>query len=521
MKIFLYGPPGSGKTTASQFLAQQLDLPFYDLDQEIQANMKQSIPEIFSQQGEAGFREIESAELKRFFSMDEFVLALGGGALLDDRSKAAVLNAGPVICLSADLVILGERLSEQAGTRPLLNDNGLNRLEELLQVRSKHYTSFPLRVDTTHLSPAETVWQIMHQIGRFRINSMGSGTDVYAQSGLLSDVGNKFAQAGLQGPVLVLSDDHVAPLYADKVVQSLTESGYSASTFAIPSGETRKNLDTLSTIWEGMLSAHLDRKSTLLALGGGVVSDLAGFAAATFLRGIKWAAASTTLLGMVDASLGGKTGIDLPQGKNLVGAFYPPTLVLADPDVLDTLPEVERRNGLAETLKHAVLASPLLFDELSRKSFEKDGWETIIRQAMAIKMRVIEEDPFESGKRVLLNLGHTVGHAVELASSYHLRHGEAVAIGMISEARIGESLGITQPGTAEAIEKALSTLGLPVHLPPGLEQKELRAAFGVDKKRRSGKINLPLPVTVGKARYDIEIEEQQLWNLFLSCTAQT
>lgn len=521
MRIFLYGPPGSGKTTAGRCLAQQLGLPFYDLDQEIQAATKQSIPEIFAGQGEPRFREIESRELKRFFSEDEFVLALGGGTLLDDRSKAAALNAGRVVCLSADLDALAQRLSAQAETRPLLRDDVYTRLEGLLHARSEHYASFPLRVDTTLLSPVEIAWQILPLIGRFRMNSMADGTDVYAQSGALSDVGNLFNKAGLWGPVLVVTDDHVAPLYAGRVVQSLKDSGLPAASFMIPSGESHKTLDTASSIWEAMLDARLDRKSTLLALGGGVVTDLAGFAAATFLRGIHWAVVPTTLLGMVDASLGGKTGIDLPQGKNLVGAFYPPRLVLADPDVLVTLPEVEQSNGLAETLKHAILASPELFRSLSRKSFETDGWEAIVRHAMAVKMRVIEEDPYEQGKRVTLNLGHTVGHAVERASSYRLRHGEAVAIGMVVEARIGETLGITQAGTADAIGRSLSALGLPVSLPSGLEPSELRQAIGVDKKRRSGKIILPLPVTIGQVRYDIEIEEQQLWNLFLSCTAQT
>lgn len=521
MKIFLYGPPGSGKTTAGRCLAKQLGLPFYDLDQEIQERTNRSIAEIFAGQGEPGFRQLESRELERFLSMDELVLALGGGTLLDANNKAAALDAGAVVCLSAGVETLVQRLSAGAEGRPLLQDDLPGKLERLLQARSAHYASFPLQLDTTGLSPNEIAWQIQELIGRFRMNSMGAGSDVYVRSGILSDAGALFHRAGLGGPVLVVSDDHVAPLYADRLLGALQEGGLAAASFVIPSGESHKNLETLSSIWGAMLEARLDRKSTLLALGGGVVTDLGGFAAATFLRGIPWVAAPTSLLGMVDAGLGGKTGLDLPQGKNLAGAFYPPRLVLADPDLLQTLPEAEGRNGLAEVVKHAVLVSPDLFAALSRKAFETDGWERLVRQAAAIKMRVIEEDPYESGRRIILNLGHTVGHAVEKASGYRLRHGEAVSIGLVTEARIGESLGVTRAGTADRIAGVLSNLGLPASLPEGLERKDLRPAFGVDKKRRSGVIILPLPVTIGSVRYDVEIEEQQLWNLFLSCTAQT
>lgn len=517
MKIFLYGPPGSGKTTIGQCLASQLSLPFYDLDREIEACSNQTIANIFAQSGEASFRQLETDQLQRFLEKDEFVLALGGGSLLSEPNRLAALNAGCVINLSADRETLSQRVSRNAGSRPLLKDDPLCQLESLLLARADHYASFPIQIDTSSSPPTDVAWKIMQSIGRFRTNSIGAATEVYSQTGILSRCGDFLDKAGMQGPVLVVSDDQVADLYAGQVIESLRSSGLTASSFVIPAGEGSKNLTTVSHLWEAMLAAHLDRKSTLLALGGGVVTDLGGFAAATYLRGIPWVAVPTSLLGMVDAGLGGKTGIDLLQGKNLVGAFYPPRLVLADSSVLVTLPEVEWRNGLSEVLKSAVLASPSMFDKLRELPSEPTGWDPIIREAMAIKLRIVEEDPVETGRRALLNLGHTIGHAVERSSGYQLRHGEAVAIGLVTEARIGERLGITQKGTAGLIADALSHLGLPVVIPGWLAQGDIRAALGVDKKRQLNKFLLPLPVTIGQACFDTKIDEEQLWSLFLSC----
>ena len=239
----------------------------------------------------------------------------------------------------------------------------------------------------------------------------------------------------------------------------------------------------------------------------------------------------TSLLAMVDASLGGKTGCDLPQGKNLVGAFHPPSLVLADPQTLETLPEVELRNGLAEALKHGVLGDKTLFEHLTRGDktlFERltrgdeallerlregmpeagEALEQVVRQAMAVKLRVIEKDPYERGERATLNLGHTLGHALEQASDYRMRHGEAVAIGMLAAARLAEKMGVAEQGTlAEMVEAALRRLGLPTEMPPGLERGRVLRAMMLDKKRRSGKLRVTLPVRIGACRWGVEIDD--------------
>jgi 3-dehydroquinate synthase len=284
----------------------------------------------------------------------------------------------------------------------------------------------------------------------------------------------------------------------------------------IPAGEQHKTIHTVAKLWEAFLANGMERGSTVIALGGGVVSDLAGFAAATFLRGVPWVVLPTTLLAMADASLGGKTGADLPQGKNLIGAFHAPCLVAADPQTLATLPEGELRSGLAEAVKHGVINDPALFAlcaELQGLSFEQlketlkgCALDDIVRRAMAVKIQVIDLDPFEKGRRAVLNFGHTIGHAVELASGFRLRHGEAVSIGMVTETRLAEQIGLAEAGLTETISGVLRGLGLPVEIPPGLEHDSILKAIGADKKRAGGKVRFALPVKIGEVKEGIVID---------------
>jgi 3-dehydroquinate synthetase len=223
---------------------------------------------------------------------------------------------------------------------------------------------------------------------------------------------------------------------------------------------------------------------------------------------VRWVAVPTSLLAMVDASLGGKTGCDLPQGKNLVGAFHPPGLVLADPQVLSTLPEAELRNGLAEALKHGVLGDAELFERCNRGwQMLREDLDPLVRQAMAVKLRIIQEDPYERGERASLNLGHTLGHALEQASDFRIKHGEGVAIGTLAAARLAEQMGLAQAGLSATIEAALNRLELPTHLPPGLERERILSAMMLDKKRMSGKLRLVLPTRIGASRWDVEIDD--------------
>jgi 3-dehydroquinate synthase len=249
----------------------------------------------------------------------------------------------------------------------------------------------------------------------------------------------------------------------------------------------------------------VERTSTIVALGGGVTGDLAGFAAATILRGVRWVNVPTTILAMVDSSLGGKTGADLPQGKNLVGAFHPPALVLADPETLASLPEAELVSGMAEVVKHGLIADPGLFELASRPPYADLG--RIVRRGMAVKVRVIEVDPYERGVRAALNLGHTVGHAVEKVSDYKLRHGEAIAIGMVAEARLAEHLGIAESGLAETIAEALSRMALPTAIPVSMDRGAIAQAMQMDKKKAAGVVRFALPVTVGEVVTGVEVTD--------------
>jgi shikimate kinase/3-dehydroquinate synthase len=506
MHIFLYGPSGAGKSTIGATLADNLNLPFVDLDAEIERAAGQSIPDIMTGQGERIFRDLEAATLESAVSGPEAVVALGGGALLREDNRALAQFHGQIILLEAGLSTLVERLSQDENQRPLLVGEVEETLSAQLANRQEHYASFPLRIDASR-EPDQTSWDIQRLLGRYHLRKMGAPYDVVVQEGGIDQLGEMLNTRNLTGKVLVVSDTNVTPLYGEQMLNSIKTAGYEASQLVIPAGEGYKNLETITSLWRGALEAGLDRKSTIVGLGGGVVGDMAGFAASTFMRGCNWVAVPTTLLAMVDASMGGKTGFDLPEGKNLVGAFYPPRLVLADPDVLSTLPERELRSGLAEVVKHGIIADPELFDLCAQ------GWETVtarlpevVRRGMAVKVKVIEEDPYEQGIRAGLNLGHTIGHAVELVSGFSLLHGEAVAIGTVAEARLAERLMVADTGLSDTIVNSLLALGLPVEIPKDLDQDKLISAMKMDKKKKSGVVRFALPVKIGEMKVGVEIE---------------
>jgi len=507
--FFIYGPPGSGKSTLAHRLAGLLDLPYIDLDARIESAAGRNIPAIFGAEGERGFRARERAALEQILGEGRGVVALGGGALLDPACRSLAESSGGVLCLSASREVLLERLALEAGTRPLLGgDTGWReRLENLLAVRAAHYASFSHRLDTSALEPEAAAREAQLLLGAWRVSGMGAGYDVRVVPGGLDALGAMLISRGLRGPLALVADSNVARLYAERAEAGLAGAGFAVKRVMIPAGEQHKTVATLGDLWDGFLAGGLERGSTVLALGGGVTGDLAGFAAATYLRGVPWVGLPTTLLSMVDASLGGKTGADLPQGKNLVGAFHPPALVLADPDLLATLPEGERRSGMAEVVKHGLLADEALFRRCeSGWRAVQSAWPEVVRRAMAVKIGFIQADPYEKGARAALNLGHTVGHAVELASGFGLRHGEAVAIGLVVEARLGERLGVTQPGLAERIAVCLRGLGLPVEVSEGIDADAFLRALKVDKKNAAGQVRFALPERIGAYRVGVSVE---------------
>jgi shikimate kinase / 3-dehydroquinate synthase len=506
--IFLYGPSGSGKSTLGNILAQNLKIPFVDLDEEIETRSGVAIPEIFASQGEAGFRAKERQTLGLILQPKEQVIALGGGALTTSENRALAEANGQIILLNASTDTLLARLQADTIVRPLLAGDARENLANLLAKRADHYDSFPLKVDTGGKIPQDIAWEIQMLLGRFHVCGMETrqnpGYDVRVQPEGLDELGTALQQRGLRGPVVVVTDENVGELYLARVTASLTKVGFESHGITLPPGEHHKTPDTVSKLWDGFLSAKIERGSTIVGLGGGVVGDLTGFAASSYLRGVPWVAVPTTVLAMVDASLGGKTGADLPQGKNLIGAFYPPRLVLADPAVLQTLPQAEFTSGMAEVIKHGIIGDAELIQIPNSRNPE--GFGELVRRGMAVKVRVIEEDPYEKGLRAALNYGHTVGHGVELVSGFEVRHGEAVAIGMVAEAHMAEQMGLAQPGLAGQITALLENAGLPTKIPPGLDRGKIIATMRQDKKKADGIVRYALPAAIGDVRVGIEVD---------------
>lgn len=329
--------------------------------------------------------------------------------------------------------------------------------------------------------------------------------EVLIGSGLLQKTGEAVKKVISPCKAAIVTDSTVVHLYEETVRKSLTEAGFSVCTFVFPAGEASKNIHTLSHLLEFLAKEEMTRTDLIVALGGGVTGDLAGFGAAVYLRGIPFVQIPTTFLAAIDSSVGGKTAVDLEAGKNLAGAFYQPKLVLCDTDVLQTLPEVVFADGIAEALKYGVLGDAALFEKIAGGDFRQD-LEEIIETCVSMKRDVVEEDEFDTGKRQLLNLGHTFGHAIEQKSHFQMTHGHAVAIGMHLIAKAAEAKGIAEKGTAAAIAKALEQNQLPKETefsPAEVAEGTLR-----DKKRRGGTISFVFPKKIGDCEIvKIPVEE--------------
>ena len=322
--------------------------------------------------------------------------------------------------------------------------------------------------------------------------------DILIGRGCLAHAGELIAKVFRPGErAVVVSDSNVAPLYAKTVAASLRGAGFPSSTFVFPAGEEHKRLATAEAIYGAFAEQALTRSDFVVALGGGVTGDTAGFAAATWLRGVRFVQIPTSLLAQIDSSIGGKTAVDLPQGKNLVGAFHQPSLVLVDPDTLATLPPRFLADGMGEAIKHGCIRSRALFDFL-RDGDARSEPERFLEENLKIKRAAVEEDEFDNGARMLLNFGHTFGHALEKLHGYRgLSHGEAVGIGMVMMAKCGERAGLTEPGTAGEIGGVLRRYGLPVE--DGADVDALIETAMTDKKARGGVVNLVMLKRIGEA----------------------
>lgn len=328
-------------------------------------------------------------------------------------------------------------------------------------------------------------------------------------SDLLANVGGLLREQGLRpGPVAIVTDSIVGPLYRKVVSDSLLQVDFKPIVIEIPPGEEHKNITWLSFIYDKLVEGHLERRSPLIALGGGVVGDLTGFAAATFQRGVPFVQIPTTLLAQVDASVGGKTAIDHPAGKNLIGAFYQPRLVVIDVNTLRTLPEREFRAGVAEVIKYGVILSPELFALLEQhleRLFRLDPvlLADIVKTCCQLKARVVEEDETEGDYRAILNFGHTLGHAIENATGYtQYLHGEAVAIGMAFATRLSQQRGLCSEALCLRLSRLLKNVGLPCTVPAELTSAHLSAGMATDKKMAEGKVKFVCVADLGKTRFE-------------------
>ena len=331
--------------------------------------------------------------------------------------------------------------------------------------------------------------------------------DILIGRGLLADLPALVNAVCPASRYAVITDSHVAKLYGEKLVARCHDATLRVDSIEFPAGEWNKTRETWATLSDRMLAAQFGRDSAVIALGGGVVGDVAGFVAATYLRGIPYVQVPTTLLAMIDSSIGGKTGVDVPAGKNLLGAFHQPRLVVADLDVLGSLPAPQLAAGMAEAVKHGVIADRQYFEALEQEheavtAREAGAVERVVRRSVEIKAEVVAADEREAGRRAILNFGHTVGHAIEATARFATLHGEAVAIGMAYEARLAEALGIAESGTAARVQRLLERYNLPLDLPDSATVDALVAAMQLDKKARAGTVRFALPRAIGRMYAD-------------------
>jgi shikimate kinase/3-dehydroquinate synthase len=544
--LILTGFSGTGKSTVAQKIATLLAREFIDTDDLISHKAGMEINQIFEEDGEKFFRKLESQVIQEVCALDELVIAIGGGAFSNVKNRDLLLSSGIVISLDAKPKTIENRLASQSklsrsskDSRPLLQHS--NSLERIVSLKAQREPDYQLS-DSTVVTDELTVNQVAAKSielwdklrGETRTSISASQPDkfesdlssiVHTDSGpypvyvgweILETLGNRCLSLGFDKRAFLFSDETVFDHYGEIARVSLKEAGLDTECFTVPSGEQSKSFLMATKCYEWLASQRAERGDLIVALGGGVIGDLAGFVASTFNRGLPFVQVPTSLAAMVDASIGGKTAVNLVQGKNLVGTFYQPKCVFADVKMLLTLPKRELASGWAEAIKHGLILDPKLLNDFETQSqkiitLQGDASVTIIKRSMAIKAAVVSQDEKETlGIRTMLNYGHTVAHGLEAATQYgKLLHGEAVSIGMGVAARISEKLGLISKELVIRQEELLRLYGLPTkyHLP---DYSQVRNAMTVDKKSSSGKITWVLLEGVGKATLRSDVPEDTL-----------
>ncbi|WP_208296105.1 bifunctional shikimate kinase/3-dehydroquinate synthase AroKB [Telluria antibiotica] len=515
---------GAGKTTIGRLLARRLDMTFIDSDHEIEARTGATIPWIFEIEGEASFRRREADVIRELTASRGIVLATGGGAVLDPASRALLAERGTVIYLRASVSSILQRTAHDKN-RPLLQTADPRRkLEDLTAQREPLYREIAdIVIDTGRPNVQSMVQTILDQLAEQasahgRSNAKATMNEQACISlnvelgdrsypiaigrGLLDDASLLNRHIGGSGKVAIVTNTTVAPLYLEKVAAPLRAAGREVVPIVLPDGEEYKNWESLNLVFDALLANKCDRKTTLVALGGGVVGDMTGFAAATYMRGVPFVQIPTTLLAQVDSSVGGKTGINHPLGKNMIGAFYQPRAVIADTATLDTLPQRELAAGLAEVIKHGAILDAGFFDWIEAnivKLVARDhaALAHAIARSCEIKADVVARDEREGGLRAVLNFGHTFGHAIEAGMGYGAwLHGEAVGCGMVMAADLSHRLGLIDAAAVARVCALVQAAGLPV-VAPDLGTPRWIELMEVDKKNEGGAIKFILLKPLG------------------------
>ena len=533
--IFITGFSGAGKSTVGREVARRLGWTLVELDDEIVRAAGKSIEAVFREDGESSFRRIEAGCLDSVAARERQVVSTGGGVPVSPRNRAAMRENGIVVCLEASPETILDRLDREGRgakgpvVRPMLEaEDPAARVRALKAERQPAYALADWTVHTDRLSPTTVAEEVVRGWSSLCVAeqdgpSTGSGrTDfsrdlaatvrtsagdypVRAGWGALDSLGVLVRDIVGARTAYLVSDEGVYS-HARRAQNSLEAAGIRAHLVFIPQGEAYKTLDTVRLIYGWLADHKAERGHVVVAVGGGVVGDLAGFVAATNVRGMPLVQVPTTLLAMMDAAIGGKVAVDLPQGKNLVGAFHQPRLVLADPATLETLPGRERASGWAEAIKHGLILDRDLLESFERDraailALEREVTEEVIRRSVAVKARVVSQDERETlGVRVLLNYGHTIGHAIEAVTGYRrFLHGEAVSIGMMGAAYISQGMGLLPERDVRRQQSLLEAFGLPVRYGPEIDAGAIREAMRSDKKTTGGSIRWVLLEALGSA----------------------
>ncbi len=533
-RLFLTGFSGTGKSAVDPLVAQALGWRALDTDKLIREEAGRSITSIFELEGEADFRHLERKAIEHAAKESNAVIAVGGGAVRSIENRRAMAVAGLVVCLEARPETIMARLrggDVPVEERPLLaGSDPLAKIVELKSRRQKYYALADIVIDTESKTPQQVADEVVAAVRASDpwfaqhperlllpeerdgagaeepvwVNAPSRRYPVHVGWGALDRLGELLREQGLAGAAWIVSDSEVLPRHGDRALLSLREAGFAADAFAIPAGESSKNLDVTARVYDWLVSKRAERGHAVVALGGGVVGDLAGFVAATYLRGLPFVQAPTSFLAMVDASIGGKVAVDHPSGKNLIGAYYQPRLVVEDVSLLKSLPRRMLAEGCAEAIKHALIRDPQLLDDMEARAddllhLEPAVTVDIVRRNVAIKAAVVSEDERDTGLRAILNYGHTVGHAIEAAGGYaQVLHGAADAIGMTTAAEIGWRMGVTPQHVIERQRAVLERYGLPTRAPKGIDPQRVLDAIALDKKVAEGSVRWVLLEDIGR-----------------------